>query len=247
MTCRNKHGSRDFIQQINSVKASNFEERDDNFDPCSNHLVSSIVNSITTSCKSLGRCRNSRYSKATSICDDGLVWFKWLQMMSAIFLSDYSPTRTNLVSKIPYINIDPQKNLSPTQRFLTTLHLSLSYQILISSVHYHEEQYKKRFRIQTLYPIEVLRCMFPTWLWSCPSVCNSINPGLGLGLFFLFPLFWVIWSILCFLSFLKLIAAHSTKKKKQCYWTRFISQTLHSKPNPFCEQKKKKTVKKKIH
>ena len=54
MTCRNRHGSRDFVRQINSLKASDFEEREDGSDPRSDHRVNSIINSITTSCKSLG-------------------------------------------------------------------------------------------------------------------------------------------------------------------------------------------------
>ena len=54
MTCRKKHGSTDFTRQINSLKASDFEERQDGSDPRSDHRVNSIVNSITTSCKSLG-------------------------------------------------------------------------------------------------------------------------------------------------------------------------------------------------
>ena len=54
MTCRNKHGSRDFTRQINSLKASDFEDREDGSDPRSDYRVNSVVNSITTSCKSLG-------------------------------------------------------------------------------------------------------------------------------------------------------------------------------------------------
>ena len=54
MTCRNKHGSRDFTRQINSLKSSDFEESEDRPDPRSNCHVNSVIESITTSCKSLG-------------------------------------------------------------------------------------------------------------------------------------------------------------------------------------------------
>lgn len=54
MTCRNKHGSRNFTAKINSLKSSDFEENKDRPDPRSNQDVNSVVESITTSCKSLG-------------------------------------------------------------------------------------------------------------------------------------------------------------------------------------------------